>query len=69
MLTATIIEKLASGKNVKKIAVENFLGSLGDMTYQDALANVECDARSYKWSKETVAAIRKGLLKHYFGGK
>ncbi len=66
MLTATRIEKLAKGKNVKTVAVENFLGTLGDMTYQEALSNVEMDARSYRWSRETVAAIRKGLTEHYF---
>ena len=69
MLTASRIEKLAKGKNVKTMAVENFLGTLGSMSYQDAIANVECDARSYRWSRETVAAIRKGLTEHFFGGK
>lgn len=69
MLTATRIEKLAKGKNVKTVAVENFLGTLGTMTHQDALMNLDADARSYRWSRETVAAIRKGLLEHYFPKK
>lgn len=69
MLTAARIEKLSKGKNVKTVAVTNFLGTLGDMTYQDAISNVEMDARSYRWSRETVAAIRKGLSEHFFGSK
>jgi hypothetical protein len=69
MLTPSRIEKLAKGKNVKTAAVENFLSSLGDMTYQDAVANVECDARSYRWNHETSAAIRKGLSEHFYGSK
>lgn len=67
MITATRIEKLAKGKNVKTVAVQNFLGTLGDMTYQEAIANVEMDARSYRWSRETVAALRKGISEHFFG--
>lgn len=66
--TARIVE-LASRKGAKKIAVENFLGSLGDLTYQEAVGNCELDARSYRWNHETVGAIREGLVEHYFGSK
>lgn len=66
-LTPTRIEELASGKNVKRQAVLNFLGTLGDMTYQEAVGNAEMDARSYRWSLETLAAIRIGILEHNFG--
>ena len=69
MLTATRINELASGKNVKRVAIENFLSSLGDMTYQEAVANCELDARSYRWNHETTAAIRIGILEHNFGKK
>lgn len=54
-----------SGTAVKTIAVENFLGSLGGMTRDDANANLEMDARMYKWNAATVKAIRTGIVKHF----
>jgi len=67
MITTADITKLAAGKNVRAQAVANFLGSLGDLTYQEAIGNLEMDAHSYGWSRETVAAIRSGLSSHFFG--
>lgn len=64
----TKIAELASRPGVRKVAVENFLGSLDGMTYQEAVGNCEMDARSYRWSLETVGAIREGLLAHFHGG-
>ena len=65
-MTFTQIEELASGENVKKDAVVNFLISLDGLSYQEAVGNAELDARSYRWTLETLAAIKVGLLKHYF---
>jgi len=56
------IVKLSEGKGVKSIAVINFLSSLGDLTRQEALANLNLDANLYKWNAATVNAIRKGIL-------
>lgn len=56
------IQELASQPGVKRIAVENFLSTLGSMTYQEAKMNLEMDARSYRWNDETVSAIWQGLL-------
>jgi hypothetical protein len=66
---ANRINELASRPGVKKIAVQNFLSSLDGMTYQEAVGNCELDARSYRWSLETVGAIREGILDHFHGGK
>lgn len=65
MLNFARIEELASGQNVKKTAVKNFLCTLDGMTYQDAVGNCEMDAKSYGWSLETSAAIRIGILEHF----
>ena len=62
------IEALANRPKVKKVAVMNFLGSVGGLTYQEAVSNCELDARSYGWNYETVGAIREGL-DHFFGSK
>jgi hypothetical protein len=61
MITKEQIEKLASGKGVKRIAVENFLGSLGCSDKMGASMNLHADAACYKWNAATVAAIRKGI--------
>jgi hypothetical protein len=60
-LTIDEIQSFSNRKNVKKIAVENFLMSMYDMTYEDAQGNVEMDAHLYKWNAQTVAAIRDGI--------
>lgn len=60
-LTASEIEKLASRKGVKRIAVENFLGTLFDSTVTDAYYNLQADARSYNWNAATVKAIESGI--------
>jgi len=56
-----IISKLAGRKNVKKIAVENFLISLHGLNKDEAIANLEYDAKLYKWNSDTVKAIRDGI--------
>jgi len=65
MLTAKRIEELASKPNVRKIAVENFLSTLGDMDYNSALGNLELDANLYNWNTATVSAIREGIREHF----
>ena len=59
-LTGPEIEALASPKGVKRVAVENFLGTMGaDRTA--ALMNMNADARSYRWNRDTVRAILDGI--------
>jgi hypothetical protein len=62
-LTGAEIEKLASRKNVRRIAVENFLGSVhyGDTTPREAYHNLQADARSYGWNTATKRAIEDGI--------
>ena len=57
------IEKLASRKNVKRIAVENFLFSMAGLSRSEAYGNLQLDARSYKWNSATQKAIRDGINK------
>lgn len=53
-------------ESVKKIAVENFLGSLDkSMTVWQHLANLSMDAMLYRWNGATVRAIRKGIQQAY----
>jgi hypothetical protein len=62
-LTNDEIEKLSSRKGVKKIAVENFLSSLDDLSVSDAYSNLRLDTRMYKWNSATVKAINDGIKK------
>lgn len=67
-LTEAEIASYANRKGVKKIAVENFLGSLGNAGgIQAELANLQDDAQSYKWNSQTVRAIEAGIKKAYQG--
>lgn len=61
MLTDEQIEELANREGVRKIAVENFLTSLGGLTKGEALANLKMDAKLYKWNSATQKAIRDGI--------
>jgi len=60
------IEQFAGRPGVKRMAVENFLMSLDDLSEREAKQNLAQDARLYKWNKETKKAIRDGI-KYYFG--
>lgn len=61
-----IIESLASRDGVRETAVWNFLGTAHHCgTVANALMNLGMDARLYGWNKETVKAIRDGLLGKY----
>jgi len=54
------IEKFASRAGVKKIAVENFLMSMGDNPI-NAQLNLGIDTRLYSWNSQTVKAIQDGI--------
>lgn len=60
MLTPEAIQELATRSGVKKVAVENFLSTMGD-NFSEALANFVNDANSYGWNGETVQAIAIGI--------
>lgn len=61
-LTSAEIEKLASGKGVKRIAVENFLSTLDtSIGVMGNTMNAQMDARMYKWNSVTVRAIEAGI--------
>ena len=67
-LTSADITKLAAKKGVRKIAVENFLGTLGSegpAGKSGALHNLYSDAASYKWNAATVTAIESGISKFF----
>ena len=56
------IEKLSSKKGVKKIAVQNFLGTVGsNPDYMSASMNAEMDAGMYGWNYATQGAIHEGI--------
>jgi hypothetical protein len=61
-LTKSGIRELANQKNVKSIAVENFLMSMPDtITIYEQKANAHIDASLYRWNMATLNAIVKGI--------
>ena len=61
-LTAAEVEKFASTKGVKKIAVENFLSSLDkDIGVMGNTMNAHMDAQMYKWNTATIRVIEAGI--------
>ena len=67
-LTNEQIEKLASKSGVKRVAVENFLGTLDERAGRNgSMWNLRNDSLSYKWNAATVEAILDGI-KLAFGG-
>lgn len=60
-LTGAEIEALAARPKVRRIAVENFLGTLHGLTAMEATLNLAQDTAAYKWNAPTVAAIRAGI--------
>lgn len=66
-LTYGRLAELASGPGVRRIAVENFLGSISGsgMAEWEHLVNLAADARVYGWNAATVKAIRVGLALIY----
>ena len=59
-LTGKEIEEFANRHGAKKIAVENFLMSMGtDLTI--AMGNLGVDAKQYGWNQEIINAILEGM--------
>ena len=60
------VVKQASLKGVKKIAVENFLGTVGNNSdLQSALGNLAMDAGMYNWNYRTYEVIQRGIIKYF----
>lgn len=61
-LTEDEVNRFASRKGVKKIAVENFLISVtaNEIKY-NAVQNAYYDQRLYKWNSATLKAILDGI--------
>ena len=55
------VQKYLTAPKVRKVAVENFLTSIGGLTRQEALLNLEMDARLYNWNTPTKTAIIRGI--------
>jgi hypothetical protein len=65
MITAAQIQKLASRTGVRRIAVENFLGTLGNEGAWAAKQNLCLDASFYNWNAATQTAISRGIDLYY----
>jgi len=66
MLTSEKIAELANRNGVRRIAVENFLGTVGsNPNAYAATQNLYQDARDYKWNAATQTAIRRGIELHF----
>lgn len=59
-LTPQEIEQFASRPGVKRIAVENFLMSVGGDEWFDRM-NLKSDTKLYNWNKATFDAISDGI--------
>lgn len=59
-LTNEEIQKFATKTGARKIAVENFLMSMGE-NENDARSNLELDTNLYKWNAATRNAILAGI--------
>lgn len=60
-LTEAELATLTANPKVRRIAVENFCGSMGGLTAAEAGMNLSADAASYKWNAPTRAAIERGI--------
>lgn len=61
-LTSTEVEKYASVKGGKRIAIENFLSTLDtSIGVMGNTMNAQMDARMYKWNTVTIRAIEAGI--------
>ena len=59
-LSGEEVAQFSAGAGVKKIAVENFLSTMGDSRII-AQQNALLDARLYRWNAATKNAIMKGI--------
>jgi hypothetical protein len=70
MITTAQIETLASRTGVRRIAVENFLSTVGQAgSAFNEKQNLRADASAYKWNAATQAAISRGIDLHYGTGR
>jgi len=61
-LTVLEIERFAGRKEVRRIAVENFLGTIASCeSFNYAMLNLNADAALYKWNMATRNAIAAGI--------
>lgn len=60
-LTSAGINTLAARPGVRRIAVENFLGSMAEYGERAAVGNLRADAASYRWNSATQSAIAAGI--------
>jgi hypothetical protein len=67
MISLARVHELASQEGVRQDVIENFLGTLGDMTEDDAMGNLVYDAKSYRWNTLTVRVIQQGIREHFHG--
>ena len=66
LLNMREIVHLTAMPRVRRIAVENFLGTLDNtMPKEMHLLNLRNDAASYRWNIATVSAIKKGIEMMY----
>ena len=56
------ISELANRNGVKKIAVENFLMTMGADEIC-AWFNIDMDKTLYNWNRDTIKAIEAGIIK------
>lgn len=56
-----IVTKFKDKPGFRETPVRNFLGTLGEMSKMDAMANLAMDARLYSWKPSIVAAIKAGI--------
>ncbi len=70
VLTPEQVEGFASRPGVKRVAVQNFLGSLtsGNSNRSGAISNLFKDAKQYNWDMATVDAIQAGIYAADFPG-
>ena len=59
-LTILEISKFANRKGVRKIAIENFLMTMGNNPLAASI-NMGYDADLYKWNNATIKAIKDGI--------
>jgi hypothetical protein len=61
-LTVARIIELSDRRGAESSYVFNFLSTLDGLTYEEAKANLQLDAKSFGWNTATVDAIRTGIL-------
>lgn len=49
----------------ERMAIENFMATLGGLSLDEALANVELDARAYGWDRSTVRELAHSVRMHF----